>query len=165
MAIEFSSISQIQQRIANALILAINAGQTDNSKHIDPNIRNNFALGLVNSMAAGFDENNDNIQEVLKQLFPQTATGDYLELWASFFGINIKDAVQAEGYVVFTGIAATSIPTATAIQKADGFQYETQSLGTISSQTISISFLTRSGSTATPTTWYLTIGMVLATSS
>lgn len=152
MAIEFSSISQIQQRIANALILAINAGQADNSKHIDPNIRNNFALGLVNSMAAGFDENNDNIQEVLKQLFPQTATGDYLELWASFFGINRKDAVQAEGNVVFTGVATTSIPIATAIQKADGFQYETQSLATISNQTISISSLTRSGSTATTTT-------------
>jgi uncharacterized phage protein gp47/JayE len=150
--IEFSSISQIQQRIANALSLAVNAGQTDNSKHIDPNIRNNFALGLVNSMAAGFDENNDNIQEVLKQLFPQTATGDYLELWASFFGINRKDAVQAEGFVVFTGIATTLIPTNTAIQKADGFQYETQSLGTISAQTILISSLTRSGTTATVTT-------------
>lgn len=150
--IEFSSISQIQQRIANALILSVNAGQTDNSKHIDPNIRNSFALGLVNSMAAGFDENNDNIQEVLKQLFPQTATGDYLELWASFFGINRKDAVQAEGYVVFAGVATTSIPTATTIQKADGTQYQTQSLGTISSQTISISSLTRSGSTATATT-------------
>lgn len=150
--IEFSSISQIQQRIANALILAINAGQTDNSKHIDPNIRNNFALGLVNSMAAGFDENNDNIKEVLKQLFPQTATGDYLELWASFFGINRKDAVQAEGFVVFTGVTTTSIPIGTAIQKADGFQYETQALGTISNQTISISSITRSGSTATVTT-------------
>ena len=152
MAIEFSSISQIQQRIANAFILAINAGQIDNSKHIDPNIRNHFALGLVNSMAAGFDENNDNIKEVLKQLFPQTATGDYLELWASFFGINRKDAVQAEGFVVFTGVATTSIPIATAIQKADGFQYETQSLGTISAQTILISSITRSGSTATVTT-------------
>lgn len=150
--IEFSSISQIQQRIANALSLAVNAGQTDNSKHIDPNIRNNFALGLVNSMAAGFDENNDNIQEVLKQLFPQTATADYLELWASFFGINRKDAVQAEGFVVFTGVATTSIPTNTAIQKADSFQYETQSLGTISAQTILISSLTRSGTTATATT-------------
>ncbi len=150
--IEFSSISQIQQRIANALILAINAGQTDNSKHIDPNIRNNFALGLVNSMAAGFDENNDNIKEVLKQLFPQTATGTYLELWASFFGINRKDAVQAEGFVVFTGVTTTSIPIGTAIQKADGFQYETQALGTISNQTISISSITRSGSTATVTT-------------
>ena len=54
--IEFSSISQIQQRIANALSLAVNAGQTDNSKHIDPNIRNNFALGLVNSMASEFSQ-------------------------------------------------------------------------------------------------------------
>lgn len=152
MAIEFSSISQIQQRIANALILAINAGQADNSKHIDPNIRNNFALGLVNSMAAGFDENNDNIKEVLKQLFPQTATGDHLELWASFFGINRKDAVQAEGFVVFTGVATTSIPIGTAIQKADGFQYEMKSLGTISAQTILISSITRSVSTATVTT-------------
>lgn len=150
--IEFSSISQIQQRIANALILAVNAGQTNNSKHIDPNIRNSFALGLVNSMAAGFDENNDNIKEVLKQLFPQTATGTYLELWASFFGINRKDAVQAEGFVVFTGVATTSIPIGTAIQKADGFQYETQALGTISNQTISIFSITRSGSTATVTT-------------
>ena len=84
--IEFSSISQIQQRIANALVLSINAGQLDNSKQIDPNIRNSFVFGLTNSMAAGFDENNDNIKEVLKQLFPQTATGNYLELWASFFG-------------------------------------------------------------------------------
>lgn len=152
MATEFSTISQIQQRIANALILAVNAGQTDSSKHIDPNIRNSFALGLVNSMAVGFDENNDNIKEVLKQLFPQTATGTYLELWASFFGINRKDAVQAEGYVVFTGVATTSIPSGTTIQKSDGFQYETQALGTISSQTISISSITRSGSTATATT-------------
>jgi uncharacterized phage protein gp47/JayE len=113
---------------------------------------NSFVLGLANSMAAGFDENNDNIKEVLKQLFPQTATGEYLELWASFFGINRKDAVQAEGFVVFTGVAATSIPIATAIQRADGFLYETQALGTLASQTISISSLTRSGSTATVTT-------------
>jgi uncharacterized phage protein gp47/JayE len=150
--IEFPSISQIQQRIANALVLSVNAGQLDNSKQIDPNIRNSFVLGLANSMAAGFDENNDNIKEVLKQLFPQTATGEYLELWASFFGINRKDAVQAEGFVVFTGVAATSIPIATAIQRADGFLYETQALGTLASQTISISSLTRSGSTATVTT-------------
>lgn len=150
--IEFSSISQIQQRIANSFILAVNAGQMDSSKHIDPNIRNSFALGLVNSTAAGFDENNDNIKEVLKQLFPQTATGEYLELWASFFGINRKDAVQAEGYLVFTGVAGTSIPISTAVQKADGFQYETQALGTISNQTVSISSITRSGSTATVTT-------------
>lgn len=152
MAIEFSTISQIQERLSNAFILAVNAGQLDSSKHIDPNIRNSFALGLVKSMSAGFDENNDSIKEVLKQLFPQTATDEYLELWASWFGITRKDAVKAEGYVVFTGTASTSIPSATAIQKADGTQYETQATATISAQTIGITTLTRSGSTATATT-------------
>jgi uncharacterized phage protein gp47/JayE len=152
MAIEFSTISQIQERLANALILAVNAGQLDTSKQIDPNIRNSFALGLVKSMSAGFDENNDNIKEVLKQLFPQTATDEYLELWASWFGITRKDPVKAEGYAVFTGTASTTIPNATTIQKADGTQYETQTSATISAQTIGITTLTRSGSTATATT-------------
>jgi uncharacterized phage protein gp47/JayE len=152
MAIEFSTISQIQERLANALILAVNAGQLDISKQIDPNIRNSFALGLVKSMSAGFDENNDNVKEVLKQLFPQTATDEYLELWASWFGITRKDPVKAEGYAFFTGTASTTIPSATAIQKADGTQYETQASATISAQTIGITTLTRSGSTATATT-------------
>ena len=150
--IEFSSISQIQQRITNALILSVNAGQIDSSKHIDPNIRNSLAGGIVSSMSAGFDENNDYIKELLKQLFPQTATETYLELWATWFGINRKTAIKAEGYVVFSGVATTSIPVGTAIQKADGTQYETQALGTIASQTIGLSSLTRSGSTATATT-------------
>jgi len=150
--IEFSSISQIQQRITNALILSVNAGQIDSSKHLDPNIRNSLAGGIVSSMSAGFDENNDYIKELLKQLFPQTATGTYLELWATWFGINRKSAVKAEGYAVFTGVATTSVSTGTAIQKADGTQYETQALGTIANQTIGLSSLTRSGSTATATT-------------
>jgi uncharacterized phage protein gp47/JayE len=152
MAIEFSTISQIQERLANSLILAVNAGQPDTSKHIDPNIRNSFALGLVKAMSAGFDENNDNAKEVLKQLFPHTATGEYLELWASWFGITRKDPVKAEGFAVFTGTASTTIANATAIQKADGTQYETQASATISAQTIGITTLTRSGSTATATT-------------
>jgi uncharacterized phage protein gp47/JayE len=152
MAIEFSTIQQIQQRIANALILSVNAGQVDNSKHIDPNLRNSLVKGIVDSMSIGFDENNDNVKELLKQLFPQTATDEYLETWASWFGITRKDPIKAEGYVVFTGVASNSIPALTLIQKADGTQYETQATATISSQTIGIASLTRSGSTATATT-------------
>jgi uncharacterized phage protein gp47/JayE len=152
MAIEFSSLQQIQQRISNALILSVNAGQLDSSKHIDTNIKNSFAKGLVDSMSIGFDENNDNVKELLKQLFPQTATDEYLETWASWFGITRKDPIKAQGYVVFTGVASTSIPALTLIQKADGTQYETQATATISSQTIGIASITRSGSTATATT-------------
>lgn len=152
MAIEFLTIEQIQQRLANALILSVNAGQLDSSQHIDTNIRNSLIKGIVDSMSTGFDENNDNVKELLKQLFPQTATDEYLEAWASWFGITRKDPVKAEGYVVFTGVVSTPIPISTLIQKADGTQYETQASATIATQSIGISSLTRSGLTATATT-------------
>ena len=152
MAIEFPTITEIQQGIANDLILAINAGQLDSSKHIDPNIRNNGIKGLDNSMAAGFDENNDLAKELLKQLFPQSATGVYLERWASWFGITREIAVAAQGNVVFTGTATTSIASGVLIQKADGTEYATQVTTPISAQSISVLTITRSGTTATVTT-------------
>jgi len=152
MTINLSSISQLQQQIINDLILAINAGQLDSSKHVDPNIRNSGMRGLVNSMSAGFDENNDAINQLIIQLFPQTATGSYLERWASFFGITRISAVKATGYAVFTGTATTSIPSGTLIQKADGTLYETVTTKIISSQIINVSSITRSGTTATVTT-------------
>lgn len=148
----FPSITEIQERIANDLILSVNAGQLDIAKHVDANIRNSAIRGLSSSMSAGFDENNDLIKELLKQLFPQTATDEYLENWASFFGITRKIAVQASGYVIFEGTATTSIPAATAIQSADGTEYETQATATISTSIIGLASLTRSGTTATATT-------------
>jgi uncharacterized phage protein gp47/JayE len=152
MTITFPSITQIQERIVSNLILSVNAGQLNSSKHIDPNIRNSLIGGLTSSMSAGFDENNDLIKDLLKQLFPQTATDEYLENWASFFGIIRKIAVQASGYVIFEGTAATSIPATTAIQSADGTEYQTQAAATISTSTIGLVSLTRSGTTATANT-------------
>lgn len=152
MAIDLPNIKEIQQRIANALIVSANAGQTDSSKLIDPNIRNSGIKSLVNSMSAGFDENNDLINELIKQLFPQTSTDEFLEIWAAFFGITRKSAVKAQGNLVFTGTAGTSIASGTLIQKSDGTEYETQSTISISSSLINVSSITRIGTTATVTT-------------
>lgn len=151
MTITFPSISELQSRIANNLILSVNAGQLDSSKHIDPNIRNSGIKGLVDSMAAGFDENNDLVKKLLIQLFPQTATDEYLEIWAALFGITRQSSVKAEGFVVFAGTAGTSIPLGTLIQKADGTQYATLTTTSISATSSSVSSITRSGTTATVT--------------
>ncbi len=152
MAITIPSISDIQTRIANDLILSINVGELDSSKHIDPTIRNSFAKGLVDAMAAGFDENNDILNQLLIQIFPQTATGIYLERWASFFGITRAEAEKSSGLVVFTGVAGTSIPASTLVQRADSVEYTTLSNKTISSQTVNVASITRLGSAATLTT-------------
>lgn len=152
MAIVIPSIKDIQQRIANDLILSINSGQLDTSKHIDPTLRNSFAKGIVDAMAGGFDENNDILNQVLTEIFPQTATGIYLERWASWFGITRKSAVKAAGYLVVGGTATTLIPATTALQKSDGTAFTTVSDATITAQSISVSSITRSGSTVTVTT-------------
>jgi uncharacterized phage protein gp47/JayE len=152
MPIEIPSIFEIQSRISADLIQSVNVGQSDTSKHIDPNIRNSFGKGIVDAMSGGFDENMDVLNQILIQIFPQTATGEFLERWASFYGINRDAATKASGSVTFEGTATTSIPSATLVQKNDGTQYATTAAGTISSQTVTISTLTRVGSTATATT-------------
>jgi len=152
MPIDIPSISEIQQRIIGDLILSINSGQLDTSKQIDPTIRNSVARGIVDAMAAGFDENNDVLNQILIQIFPQTATDEFLELWASLFGISRKSAVKAGGFIVFEGTASASIPASTALQSANGIGYTTVNVATILSQTISVTSITRSGSTATVTT-------------
>lgn len=149
--ITFSTLAQIQEKLKNALILSYNSGVLDTKKQIDPNIRNSFIGSICDSMSAGFDEANDMLKEILKQLFPQTATDEYLELFCANYGITRKSAVKAEGYVVFTGTAGTILPSGTLIKKLDETQYTLQSATTISSNTISCT-ITRAGTTATATT-------------
>jgi len=152
MAIEFSTIQQIQSKIANDLILSINSGQLDTSKHVDPTIRNSFAKGLVDSTAAGFDENNDVLRQLVIQLFPWSATGIYLERWAAYYGINRAIATKSSGVAVFSGDSGSVIPSSTLVQRANGIQYATDSDITVSSETINISSITRLGTTAIVTT-------------
>ncbi len=96
--------------------------------------------------------NNDILNQLLIQIFPQTATGIYLERWASFFGITRAEAEKSSGLVVFTGVAGTSIPASTLVQRADSVEYTTLSNKTISSQTVNVASITRLGSAATLTT-------------
>jgi len=151
MAIDIQTLQQLQSRIANEMILSINAGQTDTTKFVT-DIRNSAIGAIGDSMSAGFDENNDVLRQLIIQLFPWSATGIYLDLWAAWFGVTRNPGVQATGNVVFTGIAATSIPSGTLIQKADGTQYATTTTKSISSSIISVISITRSGTTVTVTT-------------
>lgn len=150
MAIDIQTLQQLQSRIANEMILSMNAGQADTSKFVT-DIRNSAIGAIGDSMSAGFDENNDVLKQLMTQLFPWSATGIYLDLWAAWFGVTRSPGVQATGNVVFTGTAATSIPSGTLIQKADGTQYATTTTKSIASSIISISSITRSGTVATVT--------------
>jgi uncharacterized phage protein gp47/JayE len=152
MALDRPTIQQIRNRQRADLIQSVNIGETDTSKHIDPNIRNSLIGGVVDSMSAGFDENYDAIEQAQASLFPTTATGDELDRWGAQFGINQQEAKKASGNITFSGTAFANIPISTLLQKSDGLEYITTSAATIISQSLTIISLTRIGSTVTATT-------------
>lgn len=149
--INIKTLQETQQLLASNLLMSVNTGQLDIKKQIDPTIKNSLVKGLVDSLSAGFDDNNQLLKEVLRQLFPQTATDDYLKFWGQMVGIYIKSSEKASGYVNFTG-SANEVPAGTILQKSDGTEYETLATATISTQSINITSLVRVGSNAIATT-------------
>lgn len=152
MALTYPTQADISNTLVNALVESVNTGQTDTSKHIDPTLDNSVIKGLVDSTTAGISDNYNLVKALEVQLFPQTATGSFLTNWTSLYGITKAAATKAEGSVVFTGTALTTIPATTNIQKTDGTLFETLSDTPITTESIVVSSITRLGSVATVTT-------------
>lgn len=92
------------------------------------------------------------LSELEKQLFIQTATGEFLEMLGAWWGIVKIAATQSDGSIVVTGTAATIIPNGTTFSSSDGIQYLSTSSQTITATVVNISSISRSGTTATVTT-------------
>ena len=152
MAITIPTILELQRRISTQLIQSINTTAPSSDKQVDPNIKNSFIKGLVDSMSAGFDENNDLIRELLIQIFPWSATDEFLDRWLNLVGLLRIEASIAEGNISFQGTATTAIPVGTVLSRPNGVLYETTAAATLISNNISITSITRVGSTATATT-------------
>lgn len=69
------------------------------------------------------------IEYIAKQLFFDSAEGEFLDHWGSIFGIYRKSASKATGEVafVFTGEDAVEIPMGSILQSETGQQYQTTS--------------------------------------
>jgi len=72
------------------------------------------------------------LEFISKQIFADQSEAEYLERHASLYSVTRIAATFAQGDVVFTGVNTTEIPAGTVIQRADGVQYQTDALGTIS---------------------------------
>lgn len=117
-----------------------------------PFIRNS----LLSSLATGFGGAAYDLykteQQLEYQMFPDTANGDYAVRWGSLKNITPKPATKAQGYINITGIAGSIIPALSELRTANAIGYTTNNSITIRTLDLSITSLTRSGSTATATT-------------
>lgn len=123
------------------------------NKVFENKINWNIALwskAFIVSMAEGVF----NIQQILKnaieQLYPQTSTGEFLDLWGEWEGLPRKTGSISSGKVNFigddNGAIGTLIPLGTNFQSPDGVIFETVEPGTIAElESVISSFVVASG--------------------
>jgi len=117
----------------------------------NPFLKNSWLGALITSTANRIFDFYLQLTEAIRQNFPDTATEDFLIRWAAIWGKEKAAATDATGNVVATGTAAAIIPSGTILTGSEG-NYLTTSSATISTQSISISGIVRSGQTATVST-------------
>ena len=119
---------------------------------VDPTIFGSFVRAFAVSNAGRHYDNVLLIEQLIKELFPQTASGEFLERWAQYEGISRLAAIASSGNITVTGVATTSVPSLTEWANAEGTVIASIVGATLALQSFSISSLTRSGTTVTGTT-------------
>ena len=118
---------------------------------VDPTISGSFVGALAISNAGRHYDNILLIQQLIKELFPQTASGEFLEMWAQYEGISRLPATPSNGLITVTGVAGTAVPALTQWRTADNILVSSLSGVSLALNTSSVSSLARSGSTVTAT--------------
>lgn len=121
----------------------------------NPFLRNSYLSALIVGYAGRIYDFYLQLQELLRQMFMDTATGTFLERWGSYKSITRNPASQATGDITITGIAGTLVPILTEFQNSEGLTFKTQAPVTITANSFLLAVLTRTaqiaeGETVTP---------------
>lgn len=115
----------------------------------NPFLKNHWLGAIITSIANRIFDFYIQLTEATKQSIIDTATGATLERWAAIWGIIRQAATGATGNLVATGTPASIIPITTTYTSSDGILYDSTLAATIITQVLSVTSITRSGTTAT----------------
>lgn len=118
----------------------------------NPFLRNSYIGAIITGYAGRIYEFYIQLQVLITEMFPDTATGTFLERWGSYKGVTRNPATVADGNITMTGTPASSVPAGTLLNSSDGNEYATQVTSVISANIQNITSLVRSGTTVTATT-------------
>ncbi len=119
----------------------------------DPFLRDSWIGASITANAQRVFDFYLTLQQAIRQTFPNTATGDFLENdHAIIWGLTRNPATRSDGLIIATGTLGTSIPDATPFQSQATLLYTSTAAVSILARTISVVSITRSGTTATVTT-------------
>ena len=117
----------------------------------NPYLRVHWLASMLNGYGRRVFDFYGDLRSTELRLMPDTADEDTAPRWGAIYGKIKLSATQASGNAIATGVAGSTVPASTTMTSGTD-EYTSTSSGTISSQTISISTLTSSGSIATATT-------------
>jgi uncharacterized phage protein gp47/JayE len=129
--------------------------QTDfvaNIPESDPFIRQHWVYALLIALANREFDVYTQVEQLLFQLFPNTATGTFARQWGNLKGVEINPATSSEGQISVPGVASTNIPLGTIWANAAGAQYESTAAASIVAVNKFVTTLISSGGIAQATT-------------
>lgn len=122
------ALPELVQRIGNDVMSRL--GAIDVLRRADAQVYARVMAGVAHGMY-GF------IGWLSLQVIPDSAEKEFLERWASIWGINRKAAAAATGVAAFTVQAGAVIPAGTQLQALDGVLYETTADATVTAPSAS----------------------------
>ena len=139
-----SDVSEVENRLMTDVQNELN--------EINAFLRNNFLSSLIVGFAGRIFDFTLQQQQIINEMFPDTATGDFLARWGSYKSISRNPASKSSGFITAEGVATSLIPAASQLNTEDGKIFFTKIDTTITNQIVSVSSITRSGQVATVTT-------------
>jgi len=140
--ISFPNLKQIKQRPRSDL---------SQTTELDATIRRSFLRSIADAGASRSVDLNKTIQQLIGQLFPQTATGTFLRKWGDYQGLPPLEATASSGDITITGTIGVSVPALRKYTFGDAI-FTLASEVTMADISNSVTTITRSGTTATVTT-------------
>jgi len=116
---------------------------------VDPTVFGSWARAFADGNAVLAQSISFLVRDLEKQLFPQTATGEFLDIWGGYENLPRNPATGATGRISMPGTIGTVISALTDFTGSNGIAYQSTVVSTIIAINQSITGITRSGSTAT----------------
>jgi uncharacterized phage protein gp47/JayE len=113
------------------ILARINGDIESRLEGADAKLRRNVLNILGRSLGGAAHGLHGHLDDLARQLMPDTADAEYLERWASIWGPSRKPSVAAKGNVTFTGTNGVTIPAGTLLQRSDGTEFTTDADGGI----------------------------------
>ena len=119
---------------------------------VDPTVFGSWARGFIDGCGAMAHALGFVVRDLEQELFPQTATDEFLDRWGDYENLPRNPAVGATGLISLNGTVGTVISAGEEFTGSNDIVYSVLSPAAVETVALLVTSLTRSGTTATAIT-------------